>query len=110
MSVGLVEEEISKVSKRIDLWLFFLGFCLCALIVAIIYSIHIGVTRNLNFALLEIVFVPLLVVVIKAITDQNKTNVELVSALNETQAIANDQKEILKNIKTEEIADKERGG
>jgi len=110
VSVELVKDQISKTSKTIDWWMFFLWFCLFALIFAIIYCIYIGIKQNYVFALLNIVFVPLLGVVIKAVSDQNKANVDLISALNETQAIANNQDEILRSIKIEELADKERGG
>ena len=84
-------------------------FCLIVLISAIIYFIYIGITQH-YFVWLEIVLVPLLGVVIKALSDQNKANIELISALNETQTIANNQDEILRRIKMEELADKERGG
>ena len=109
MSVGIVEDQISKTRKFSDLWIWFLRICITVLIGAIIHCVYIAVTQN-YFAWLEIVLVPVLVVVIKAHSDQNQANINLISALNETQAIANDQNEILRRIRMEELAEKEKGG
>ena len=107
MSVDIVEKQISKTLRNSDLWMLFLWFWLIVLISAIIYCIYIGIKQNY---FVVAVLIPLLGVVIKALSDQNKANIELISALNETQTITNDQDETLRRIKMEELADKERGG
>ena len=107
MSVDIVEKQISKTLRNSDLWMWFLWFWLIVLISAIIYCIYIGIKQNY---IVVAVLVPLLGVVIKALSDQNKANIAFISALNETQTITNDQDATLRRIRMEELANKERGG
>lgn len=109
MSVAKVDKQISKTLKNSDMWMCFLRICIIVLILAIIYCVYLAIEQD-SFNWLKILLVPLLVVVIKAHSDENQANIKLISALNQTQIIANDQDEILRRIRTEEIANKEKGG
>jgi len=110
VSVEIVEEQISKTFKDSAIWIWFLRVCIVALILAIIWCGYLAITQSWFCWLVEAVLVPVLGLAIKAYSDQNQANIDFLSALNETQTIANNQDEILRRIRMEELADKEKGG
>jgi hypothetical protein len=109
VSVELVEKQIVATRRETLVWIWFLRLCILGLIGFGIWWGFFAITRPLYCWLMEGVIVPLIVVTIKAHSDQNKVNIDFISALNSTQAISNDQNKTKAGILLEKLEDIDKG-